>query len=134
MPSCFTSNPSTSYKVSPVPYKTIFNCLGESLPTGTSMEKLCFLTASCKSRMCQPVLGAILAHGLTAPCAIVKFLFGNTNSSSTSNFVPNPVQAGQAPCGLLKEKFRGSISIIFIPHLGQANLSDNTKSSSVSDR
>ena len=36
--------------------------------------------------------------------------FGTTSAGSISIFTPRPVQSGQAPCGLLKLKLRGSIS------------------------
>ena len=37
---------------------------------------------------------------------------------------PSPSQAGQAPCGELKEKSRGSISSMVKPETGQANLAE----------
>jgi hypothetical protein len=38
--------------------------------------------------------------------------------------VPSPSQAGQAPCGLLKENSRGSISARVNPETGQANFEE----------
>src|SRR5699024_11766545 len=49
-----------------------------------------------------------------------KFLSGTTKSKSTSNFVPNPSQVGQAPNGLLNENSLGSNSSIENPQIGQA--------------
>ena len=45
---------------------------------------------------------------------------------------PRPSQAGQAPCGLLNENRRGSISSIVKPETGQANLADSSSCSPVS--
>src|SRR5258708_35014995 len=44
-----------------------------------------------------------------------------TRSASICCSTPRPPQAGQAPCGLLKEKSRGSISSMVKPETGQAN-------------
>ena len=46
--------------------------------------------------------------------------------------MPSPSQLGQAPCGLLKEKSRGSISSMVKPLTGQANLALNTLRSPLS--
>jgi len=43
--------------------------------------------------------------------------------------VPIPSQNGQAPCGALKEKIRGSISAKEILHTGQAKFSEKRWSS-----
>ena len=48
--------------------------------------------------------------GTIAPSAIVSVRLGITSSGSSSICTPRPVQVGQAPWGLLKEKLRGSIS------------------------
>ena len=40
---------------------------------------------------------------------------GTTESASTSMRMPSPVQAGHAPCGLLKEKLRGAGSSMLMP-------------------
>ena len=45
-----------------------------------------------------------------APSAIVSLRFGTTRPGSSSICTPRPVQVGHAPCGLLNEKLRGSIS------------------------
>src|SRR5690625_7920629 len=58
-----------------------------------------------------------------------KFLSGTTKSKSTSNFVPNPSQVGQAPNGLLNENNLGSISSIEKPQIGHAWCSLNNNSS-----
>src|SRR3954468_12962778 len=49
---------------------------------------------------------------------------GTTRSSSNTSFSPRPLQAGQAPCGALKENRRGSISAMVKPETGQANFSE----------
>ena len=43
----------------------------------------------------------------------------------TSFITPRPLHSGQAPKGLLNEKSLGSISDMLIPHVGQANFSEN---------
>ena len=45
---------------------------------------------------------------------------------------PRPSHAGQAPCGLLNENRRGSISSMVKPDTGQANLADSSSCSPVS--
>jgi hypothetical protein len=47
-------------------------------------------------------------------------------------WVPRPSQVGQAPCGLLNENSRGSISEMVKPETGQANFSENSMRSWVS--
>ena len=61
----------------------------------------------------------IFAHGTRAPLARLFERSGMTRSGSISSFVPRPVQAGQAPCGELNEKLRGSSSSIVVPSYGQ---------------
>ena len=48
---------------------------------------------------------------------------------STVKIVPKPLQVGQAPCGVLKEKILGSTSGKKILQTGQANFSENNSSS-----
>ena len=48
----------------------------------------------------------------------LRFLFGMTSSGSISILTPRPVQSGQAPCGLLKQKLRGAISPKEMPSKG----------------
>ncbi len=52
----------------------------------------------------------IRAHGTSAPVAMLFERSGMTRSGSISSLVPRPVQPGQAPCGELNEKLRGSSS------------------------
>ncbi len=54
---------------------------------------------------------------------------GTTKSTSTVNFWPKPSHVGQAPKGLLKLNILGSNSPIENPHIGQAWLSENLRSS-----
>ena len=42
-------------------------------------------------------------------------------AGSISSLVPNPEHSGQAPCGELKEKLRGSKAGKLMPQSGQAN-------------
>jgi hypothetical protein len=65
-----------------------------------------------------------LAHGTTAPLAIDSASFGTTSCGSKYSFSPSPSQAGQAPCGALNEKSRGSISGMVKPETGQENFSE----------
>src|SRR4051794_12065345 len=58
-------------------------------------------------------------HGETAPFMTLFDLSGTTRSGSISSRVPRPVQVGQAPCGELNEKLRGSSSSIVKPSYGQ---------------
>ena len=46
---------------------------------------------------------------LNAPCLMLRCEFFKTKSSSMSSVYPRPVQLGQAPKGLLKEKSLGVI-------------------------
>src|SRR3972149_1179895 len=94
----FGITPSNFPSFSPFKIKSITS-LGNSL-TGTFKEKLWRSASS--ERMYQyqlwrPTRWDAEAHGLIAPSAKVKFLFGMTSSCETSSCVPSPVQAGQAP-------------------------------------
>jgi hypothetical protein len=60
----------------------------------------------------------ILAHGTSAPSARLFERSGMTRSGSMTSCVPSPVQLGQAPCGELNEKLRGSSSSIVNPSYG----------------
>ena len=68
------------------------------------------------------------SHGLTAPSARLRLLSGTIRSGSNSIWLPRPVQVGQAPCGLLKLKVRGSISGRLMPQTGQAKRSEKSRS------
>jgi hypothetical protein len=46
---------------------------------------------------------------------------------STFSFTPRPSQTGQAPCGLLNENSRGSISVMVKPETGQAKRSEKSR-------
>src|SRR3546814_2454687 len=70
--------------------------------------------------------GLDLAQGTIAPFFRVSASLGTTSCVSNSSFSPKPSQAGQAPCGALKEKRRGSISEMVKPLTGQANFSEKT--------
>jgi hypothetical protein len=59
-----------------------------------------------------------------APSASDSDGSGTTSSGSISIWEPRPVQRGQAPCGELKEKERGSSSGMEIPQCRQAKRSE----------
>ena len=61
----------------------------------------------------------ILFQGTSAPALMLRDLSGMTRSGSMTSCVPRPVQVGQAPCGELNEKLRGSSSSIVVPSYGQ---------------
>ena len=62
-----------------------------------------------------------MLQGRMAPSAKVKRWLGITKSGSTVSLLPKPLHSGQAPCGLLKEKSRGSSSESWTWPSGQAN-------------
>jgi hypothetical protein len=57
-------------------------------------------------------------HGAIAPSAMEMLWFGMMSPGSICIFTPSPVHSGHAPCGELKEKFRGAISPIDVPSNG----------------
>jgi hypothetical protein len=59
------------------------------------------------------------AHGATAPWSHERDLSGTASSGSNDHREPSPWQAGQAPCGLVKLKLRGSIAGSPTPQWGQ---------------
>ncbi len=65
--------------------------------------------------MRQLISVGILFHGARAPARMVLRLSGMTRSGSITSWVPRPVHVGQAPCGELNEKLRGSSSSIVVP-------------------
>ena len=62
-------------------------------------------------------------YGSSAPLSMQIDPSGTTRPGSISWVEPRPWQAGQAPCGLLKLKMRGSISGSEMPQWMQANFS-----------
>ena len=68
---------------------------------------------------------------MTVPCAMLSAVLGTISSGSKYSFSPRPSQAGQAPCGALKENRRGSISDMVKPETGQANFSEKVMRSGV---
>ena len=57
----------------------------------------------------------ILFQGTSAPARMLFDRSGITRSGSMTSWVPRPVHVGQAPCGELNEKLRGSSSSIIVP-------------------
>ncbi len=55
-----------------------------------------------------------------APSRMDFFGSGTTRDTSTFNWLPRPVQVGQAPKGLLKENIRGVSSSMETPQSSQA--------------
>ncbi len=68
------------------------------------------------------------SKGSIAPSFSVLSLSGTTKSTSTVNFWPKPSHVGQAPKGLLKLTLWLQFPIEN-PHIGQAWLSENLRSS-----
>src|SRR3546814_16698334 len=68
--------------------------------------------------------GLDLAQGTIAPFFRVSASVGTTSCVSNSSFSPKPSQVGQAPCGALKEKRRGSISEMVKTLAVQENFSE----------
>src|SRR2546426_7214697 len=62
---------------------------------------------------------ALRDHGASAPADRLLFRSGMRRFGSNSSLVPSPVHVGQAPCGELNEKLRGSSSSIVKPSYGQ---------------
>ena len=60
------------------------------------------------------------------PSLIDKLLSGITKSGSICNFIPNPLQSGQAPYGALKLNSLGSNSGRLNSQWGHANCSEKT--------
>src|SRR5581483_10078382 len=78
-----------------------------------------------RDRLGELVVVVRSAHGAIAPSPIESVGSGTTRSGSISICEPKPVQRGQAPCGELNEKIRGSSSARLGPWIGQANFSLN---------
>src|SRR5439155_24174372 len=64
-----------------------------------------------------------------APWARLRSLLARIRSGSTSNRVPRRVHVGHAPCGVLKEKLRGSKAGSDVPSYGQAKFAEYSRSS-----
>ena len=100
--------------------------------TGSESERLYF-SASSESiyqyQLWRPTRCEARAQGKIAPSSKVRFLLGMTKAGSTSSVCPSPVQRGQAPCGELKEKSRGSIGGRERWQTGQAKCSEKRWSS-----
>src|SRR3989344_8962770 len=71
---------------------------------------------------------SILGKGRIPPSLIERISL-KIKSSSNDKIVPSPLQSGQAPCGVLKEKILGSISEMERLQTGQANFSEKSRSS-----
>jgi hypothetical protein len=96
--------------------------------TGTSRLKSYFAATPSSSAVYQALPSPVTRnHGAMAPWANDRPRFGMIRSGSNSRVVPRPLQTGQAPCGELKEKLRGSISVSpTTPCTGHENFSEKT--------
>src|SRR6185369_16452763 len=120
-PSPLLNSPDTRTFFSPVPNKiTSKYFLGKSL-IGVLTEKPYSKATACTMRLYQDRRDVVLLHGRMAPSAKVKRWLGITKSGSTVSLLPKPLHSGHAPCGLLKEKSRGSSSDNCMVPSGQAN-------------
>src|ERR1051326_7301790 len=127
-PSRYENSPATWTFLSPVPYIiTSKYFLGKSLIAVFTEKPYSLATASIM-RLYQERRDVVLLQGRMAPSARVSLLFGITKSGSTVSLVPRPLQSGQAPCGELNEKSRGSSSLSDMWPSGHANFWDNTTS------
>ena len=99
--------------------------------SATGVSTLSPIASSTPPRILKYQLPFVVARcqGAIAPSAIDFDRSGITSAGSTSIRLPRPVQAGQAPWGLLNEKLRGSISPKAVMSSGQASASENTRSS-----
>ena len=129
-PSPNLSSPETWTFFSPVPCKITSKFFLDKSLTGVCVEKPYSLATASKMREYQEIREVVLLQGLIAPSAKVKRGFGITKSGSTVSLVPKPLHSGQAPCGLLKEKSRGSNSERLMCPSGQANFWERIASDS----
>ena len=101
---------------------------------GKSSEKPSDLEICLSSCMGQEdSLSAERAQGRMPP-SLMESSGSNTARVSTSLMKPRPLQAGQAPCGELKEKECGSISAKDCPVAGSTRRSEKKTSSFSSSR
>ena len=75
-------------------------------------------TASVTLPYHESAMGIRAKGRIRAPLAIDRERSGTTRCGSISRRMPSPVQVGQAPCGELKLKLRGSRSSIWVPSYG----------------
>src|SRR5687767_994577 len=114
-----------------VPYKILCTSSADILATGTCIGIRSALAKAASTRSYHRDRPDLL-QGFMAPSSKLNFLFGITNSESTSCLVPRPVHSGQAPCGELNEKSRGSIAGKLTPQSAHENSSENNHSCLVS--
>ena len=100
-----------------------------SSSTGVDSENPCRRLRDRSMLSYQGLSRPFAVHGWMAPSARLSPLSGMTRLGSISRLEPRPVQAGQAPYGLLKLKVRGAISPRLIPQYTQAKCSENSDSS-----
>ncbi len=105
----------------PVPYRNRFRSSSGISSHGTDVSTPNVLATLSKTCSSQP--NESWPYGSSAPWSMLTDPSGTTRSGSISCVNPRPWQAGQAPCGLLKLKMRGSISGSEMPQWTQANFS-----------
>src|SRR6185312_16069142 len=111
-----------------LPYRIAVRASVDSLFQGVSSVKSSSADRPSSSRFQYSVVAVPSDHGAMAPSRRDMNVLGTTSSSSTSSLVPMPLQAEQAPKGLLKEKDRGSISSMARGcSLGQARFSEKER-------
>src|SRR5437016_5544218 len=107
-----------------LPYRMISRCSEDRDFHGAFMLmwKCCATAVSSRKKYESSSFAAPL--DLIAPEPRLRSLFGTTRSGSISILTPRPWQVGQAPCGVLNEKERGSISPSENPSYGQEYCSE----------
>ena len=89
--------------------------------TGVSMVKPYLSPMAEKYWAAMPLSSPVLnPTAVSAPSRRLSRSSGNTASRLMTIRIPRPLQAGQAPKGLLKENIRGVSSSMEIPQSGQA--------------
>src|SRR5690606_26619391 len=94
------------------PYRIVFRLSSEMDDTGSVSENPRYWASAETISLYQtlPLMPA-LPHGTIAPDEMESARCGITCSGAISRRCPSPRQSGQAACGLLNEKVRGTISL-----------------------
>src|SRR6478735_7133205 len=111
-----------------LPCRMVWRTSLPSFSHGVAMEKPTSLARPSRSRFQYSVVAVPSDHGAMAPSDRDSSGLGTMSSSSTSSRVPIPLQAAQAPNGLLNENERGSISSMASGcSLGHARFSEKAR-------
>ena len=104
-----------------MPWRITSRTSGESSCQGVEREKWYFLDRASKYIREMPSERIFpQPEAWMAPSRMLSFPSGTMRSGSAFNWLPRPVQAGQAPKGLLKENIRGVSSSMEMPQSSQA--------------